>query len=257
MLTKIPIFMSLTFGILYPLGFWLHYPDPIVSGFRRFNLGLSNFVGGLGVIGLLFQNISYPIKYLALIWLGLSLLVCFLSWNKKNTNPHLITIPVLIGIILLGKLHPAYIGTPASQIWSTLLGGGILCGVVFTTVLGHWYLTVPGLSLSHLVRATNVFWFFVILRFFLDLIVIFIVYVNHLGDQIPIYLFTQRMDGILLWVAFLFGTLLPLICTYFVKETLKVKSTQSATGILYAILLAVFMGELSYKYYLFEFGIAL
>ena len=75
--------------------------------------------------------------------------------------------------------------------------------------------------------------------------------------MIPLYVFMNRMDGFFLWVAIFFGTLLPLICNYFVIGTLKVKSTQSATGILYAILVAVFMGDLTYKYYLFKYGIAL
>jgi len=257
MLIKLPVFLSLVFAIIYPLGFWLHYPDPIVTGFRRFNLGLANFVGGLAIFGLVFQGIPQSLKLLAVIWLTLSLLVTFFLWNKKNVSPHLVTIPVIIGIILLGKLHPVFLDVPANRIWSTLIGGGVLCSVVFTTVLGHWYLNVPGLSLSHLIRATNVFWFFVALRAAIDLFLLFFGKVMHGGDMISILTFMQRMDGFLLWVALAFGTLLPLICNYFVIGTLKVKSTQSATGILYAILVAVFMGELCYKFYLIKFGLAL
>ena len=54
-----------------------------------------------------------------------------------------------------------------------------------------------------------------------------------------------------------FGTIFPLVALYFVDGTLKVKSTQSATGILYVILIAILIGDLTYKYYLIQYGIVL
>ena len=61
------------------------------------------------------------------------------------------------------------------------------------------------------------------------------------------------MEGIFLLVAFFFGTLFPLVSIYFVWGTLKVKSTQSATGILYVLLSAILIGDIAYKYYLLNY----
>jgi hypothetical protein len=61
------------------------------------------------------------------------------------------------------------------------------------------------------------------------------------------------MEGIFLLVAFFFGTLFPLVSIYFVWGTLKAKSTQSATGILYVLLSAILIGDIAYKYYLLNY----
>ena len=61
----------------------------------------------------------------------------------------------------------------------------------------------------------------------------------------------------MLGVGLFFGVVFPLILTYMVYETVKVKSTQSATGILYVVVTSVLMGELAYKYYLLEYGLVL
>ena len=251
------LFSTLLFAVLYPLCFWITYPDPIITGFRRFNLGLSNFTGGLAVLGLLSFELPKPIKTLALVWIGVSFLSSFLMWNKKNINPHLLTLSSLIGIFIIAKLHVFFSGLPGITVWSSLLGGGILAMVVYATVLGHWYLNITELPRKHLESVVNVFWLLVFLRFLFDFFLILTVKTNYLGDQMSLFSFMCHLDGFFLWIAILFGTLFPLIGNYFVAGTLRVKNTQSATGILYAILLAIFMGELIYKHYLLEFGIAL
>ena len=75
--------------------------------------------------------------------------------------------------------------------------------------------------------------------------------------MISIVQFMTRMDGFLLIIALFFGVILPIITLHFVKEVLKLKNTQSATGILYVILCSILFGDITYKYYLIKFGITL
>jgi hypothetical protein len=95
------------------------------------------------------------------------------------------------------------------------------------------------------------------LRFLWDAVQLATAKVMRDGDWIPLWQFLFQLDGFFLLIALFFGTLFPLITLYFVKGTLEVKSTQSATGILYVILSAVLIGDITYKYYLIKFGLIL
>ncbi len=138
-----------------------------------------------------------------------------------------------------------------------LLGGLIYCAALFAMNLGHWYLNVHGLPMKHLIRSVDVFWFFIVLRAVWDVLIMCSGKILYNGDLISLIHFVSRFDGFLLWVGLFFGTIFPLISLYFAKEVLKLKNTQSATGILYVILCSVLLGDIAYKYYLTKYGIFL
>ena len=79
--------------------------------------------------------------------------------------------------------------------------------------------------------------------------------VVHAGEMKPVWTFINSLDGFLLWVAIFFGTVFPLGGSYFAFGTLKLKNTQATTGILYALLSAILLGDLAYKYYLLKFNV--
>jgi len=139
----------------------------------------------------------------------------------------------------------------------SILGGFILAACLFAMNLGHWYLNVHGLPISHLRRATYMFWGLCALRLIWDGYLVCTQTVYYQGEPIPLILFMQSLDGFFLWIAIFFGTVFPVIGCWFVKGVLDLKNNQSATGILYVLLSAVLIGDLSYKYYMVKFGIAL
>ena len=51
------------------------------------------------------------------------------------------------------------------------------------------------------------------------------------------------LDGVFFWQRILFGLLGPVVLAYMTWETAKIKSTQSATGILYVDFFTVIVGE--------------
>ncbi|MCA9399664.1 MAG: hypothetical protein KC618_07935 [Candidatus Omnitrophica bacterium] len=191
------------------------------------------------------------------VWLLLLLIITAYYWSKETPNPILITVAVLAGLAAFIQAQNIILKTGWEAALASILAGGIFVASMFAMNLGHWYLNVHGLPVSHLFRATYVFWALVAIRFLWDIYYILTANVLYRGEPFPLVQFIQKTDGILILLGIFFGVLFPLGGNYFVKETLKLKNTQSATGILYVILVAVILGDLAFKYYLIKFGIAL
>ena len=257
MLKLIPILTCLLFASIYPLCFWISFSEPLKNNFHRFHLGISVFVGGIAVIALFLEPLSSVAKNLLLVWVLLLTSFSYLYWKKDYPNPFFLSLPCGLGMIVFAEIYQEFISPDKIQIMVSLLGGFILCTSIYAMNLGHWYLNVHGLPIRHLVRTVNVLGVLLLIRLIGDVYGLFIHELFFNGDLVPLYVFMGRMDGFLLWPALFFGTLFPFISLYFVQGTLKVKSTQSATGILYVILIAVLIGDLTYKYYLLKYGIAL
>ena len=257
MLFKIVILTSFIFSVLYPLCFWISYKDPLKNKFHRFHIGLPNFIAGITVIVLLFSPIPVHLKILVVIWKVSLLSISSYSWQKIYPNPYLITIPSVIGGYVFLKLQEFFIGQGFNYAFVAILAGLILASALFAMNLGHWYLNVHGLPLSHLRRATYVFWALLAFRALYDLIILVTGKVFYLGEYLSLFSFCAKLDGIFLLIALFFGTLFPLISLFFAKGTLDLKNTQATTGILYVVLCSVVLGDIAYKYYLIKFGIAL
>ena len=179
----------------------------------------------------------------------------------------MIRIPCVVGIgvfclalleLVILPISSQFIASSiAAMMVSAIVGGFILCSSFYAMNHGHWYLNVHGLPMSHLKRAVYVFWFFLILRALWDVLALLTMRILSRGEMIPLWKFMGQMDGFFLVIAFFFGTLFPIISLGFVKGTLDVKSTQSATGILYVVLSSVLIGDMTYKYYLIRYGLGL
>ena len=269
MLILIPLITCLVFAIIYPLCFWISYEDPLKNDFHKFHTGLPNFIGGVAVVSLLFMNVPLYLKIIVLIWKAMLLTISNYFWKKGRVDHRVLTIPCVVGMFVLllvldemiikPLMANGFIFGPIGQLipLSVFLGGFILCSSVYAMNLGHWYLNVHGLPISHLMRAVTVFGFFLILRIIWDTIIISTGKVLSHGEIIPIYTFLFHLDGFFVWIALIFGTLFPFFSLYFVRGTLLVKSTQSATGILYVLLISILIGDLTYKYFLIKFGLPL
>ena len=288
MLTTILTLSALTFAVLYPLCFWISVDNPLKQYFHRFHLGLTCCVAGIVVFSffanspLFINNQLALIRILGVVWVSSLLLITFFYWHRDYPHPAVLTLPCCLGAYLLfgwqayyvrpgilahlpeiinGDVQPICgsftISLAIDSAVVTLVGGFVLISAIFAMNLGHWYLNVHGLSLHHLKRATQVLGFFALLRLSFDLLQLVTLRVIYVGDEIFLYQFMLTTDGFFLWIALFFGTIFPLAGLYFVNGTLDAKNTQDTTGILYAILSAVFIGDLTYKYYLIKFGFIL
>ena len=158
-------------------------------------------------------------------------------------------------------------------LWTTVLGGGaalvvqavgwsvveagpspwlaIASFLSSAMILGHWYLVLPSMDVSLLQR---------IVKFHIGTTVVRIAVV---GTVIAAALATWQapsgagfdrymlsIEGVFLWQRVLFGLLGPAVLSYLTWETAKIRSTQSATGILYVDFFTVIVGEVLAKYLL-------
>jgi len=166
---------------------------------------------------------------------------------------------------------------------SSLLLGSVFGG----QYLGHWYLNVPGMHISELKRVIQILQI-VVLSKSLEIVWSLWQWSNSLTSNIdpmgrPLGLNLSSTQSLLkinfensdfavagsAWLGFgifgiilmlgriLWGLIAPLILSYMVKKTVDIRSTQSATGILYALSVSVLFGEACALYLFYQLGIFL
>lgn len=126
----------------------------------------------------------------------------------------------------------------------------------FAMILGHYYLVVPKLTEEPLIYCLFIFWAVLFLRITWSLSLLF-------TDAAPFLLEgTEMGDGymynwLFISMRYLWGYLAPLILSFFTFRLCKLRSIQSATGVLYIIEFFVIVGELIAIYLMAKHGLAL
>ena len=164
---------------------------------------------------------------------------------------------ILGGLILMCGLLFACVGkiTVASA-WAmplNLLLISLLLGFSMTAMwLGHWYLTQPKLPIDELRRVTLALAVLLLAR----LVLASFTCATRLGpmNETEVYRFLATSTGIFLMMRAAWGLLMPLALVWMVWKTVQIRSTQSATGILYVLLLGVLTGETLSLYLMFHDG---
>lgn len=126
---------------------------------------------------------------------------------------------------------------PVSALVTEAVTSSLLLGFGTTAMLmGHSYLTTPTMSLRPLFSLLTALMVAVILR--------------ALVAGAGLWLWTRdhslaRLDAVTLWlpVRWLVGLAAPAILAILAWKTAQIRSTQSATGILYVVVILVFLGE--------------
>ena len=257
MLAKITVLTSLSLAALYPLCFWLSAKDPLKQGFHRFHLGFPCIILGIFLFYMIYTSQLHYLRPFMFKWTAALLFLTALYWNKPFPKPFLVTIPCVIGILAVNRASEFLIGPQYEAKAAIFSGALIFAAALYAMNLGHWYLNVHGLPIAHLVRATKCLAITLVLRLAWDAHMIISATVVTQGEKISVLKFMSGVDGFLAWLGVFFGTLFPLIGTYFAFGTLKLKNTQATTGILYVLLSSILLGEMTYKYYLIKFSLAL
>ena len=259
LLTTISVLTFTLFGALYPLFTWTVRMNQLNRGFHRMTLGLSCIIGGVGVVFVFLIPAIVPanVRIGEVVWLVSLLVVTGYYWNQESIKKWVITIPSIFGVIAFYRILSELISGDIELFMISLLGGFILCGALFSMILGHWYLNVVSLPISMLKSTVKFLIFIVALRFIWDLEFIVMGEIQYNGVSVSMIKFLQTFDGFFLLFALFFGTLLPLILGILTLKTIAIKSTQSATGLLYVIVISVVMADLFYKYYLVQTALPL
>jgi protein NrfD len=134
---------------------------------------------------------------------------------------------------------------------SFLSSAALLGGACTAMILGHWYLVIPSMQVSHLQSIVKVHIASMVVRVAVVAAAVFVAlfasaHQPWLGVSFRRYI--TSVDGIFFWQRVLFGLAGPALLSYLTWETAKIRSTQSATGILYVDFFAVVVGEVLAKY---------
>jgi protein NrfD len=210
----------------------------------------------------------------------------YLAWRRFGsdggpTAPGGAAYPVVLtsaaAALVLCVLYNRAIHFGARRLGSPLLGAALACGVAGVVagalpgqrgliaatdltsilllgaaaaamILGHFYLVVIDLPIQALRRLTIL----LIVALGLRAIVVGVLLLGPvavgLDDARRVALGLWSPDGVFIWMRILFGIVGPLSLIWFIWKTVEIRSTQSATGILYVQLFLVMSGELLAKY---------
>jgi hypothetical protein len=126
---------------------------------------------------------------------------------------------------------------------NALAAAALLGSVLVAMILGHWYLVRWRLPVDHLIRFARILTGAIVVRAALVLCGL-LVLGWHSSLGLGGYLATLAIDrGFFFWQRVLFGLLGPAILAFMVYQTARIRSTQSATGILYIATIFVLIGE--------------
>ena len=209
-------------------------PEQVVLGPTPQGVGLVALLVTTGAILVYWATIGRVLAWLRPLWL----------WTA-----------VLWGVVALvaqgvAAADGAGASVTAMTVASFITSAALLGGTSTAMILGHWYLVIPSMEVSLLQAIVRFHIGSTVLRILVVCVVVWwaLAAAELPGPGFERYLFS--IDGVFFWQRILFGLLGPVVLAYMTWETAKIRSTQSATGILYVDFFTVIVGEVLAKYVL-------
>ena len=222
---------------------------------RFFRVQYLTALGLLAIAAFFLRDLADVRLWLAL---GAGMLVTFtgsIIWHLDG-HPGGRVMLILANVALLAAL---VLGSQTARgeqdtAWLTVddvASAAVLGAATSAMLMGHSYLIAPAMSLSPLYRLLGVLGVALVLRTGLACL--------------GLYWWTERQTAgnlgteILLWlgVRWIIGLVGPLVLGWLAWETARMRSTQSATGILYVVVILGFLGELTSQLLLEKTGFVL
>jgi hypothetical protein len=137
----------------------------------------------------------------------------------------------------LAEAVPA--GPIAGVALADIASAALLGAALSAMLMGHSYLIAPGMSLTPLLRLIGAAAIAVLIRGAVDGWALWRWTADHPSIKLG--------NDLLLWLPlrWLAGFILPLILLWMAWQSARIRSTQSATGILYVVVIFCFLGELT------------
>jgi DMSO reductase anchor subunit len=163
----------------------------------------------------------------------------------------------IVPLVGLGALWCASLVEPSAQLgglgapFAVLAGSLSLGSVVAGLSLGHWYLVAPTLSVRPLIRLTFLCLGAIVAQ--LVLLPGLLLVAGAAAPRVP-SLFSEH--ALFFSVRVVFGLLVPLAVTVMVWRTARIRSLDSATGLLYIAAALILAGEISARTLYFLTGVA-
>jgi hypothetical protein len=181
------------------------------------------------------------------LWIGLGIAAaaCFIGtwcWTIDAgpvgySSLFLVIAGLLAGVLTLTIQPETGLPTIIWRVADDLTAAGVLGLGLTAMLMGHWYLISPTMSIQPLIRLLGAFMVATLLRMLVSAIALW-----------PWVDGTLRPDGMAwIWLGLRWGVGFVgcLVLGWMAWQTARIRSTQSATGILYVVVIFVFFGELS------------
>ena len=228
--------------------------------FFRFNAGLA---AALLAVAFTFRAADDDgafarVAFLALVVAEAAVVVYWATIGRAlaRVRPAILTVACVAGLVVLvtqavAAASDRAMTTQALTVASFLSSSALLGGACTAMILGHWYLVIPSLEVSHLQSIVKIHMASMAVRIaVVTAAVVFAIatWEPGLGPSFRHYILS--VSGVFFWQRVLFGLAGPALLSYLTWETAKIRSTQSATGILYVDFFTVVVGEVLAKYLL-------
>ena len=160
-------------------------------------------------------------------------------WKLGRRLPGAVAIYAVAILCLLSLVTASLAGgvdfDSLNLLLSDLASATVLGAMLTGMLLGHWYLTTPTMSIGPLSWFTKALAVAAVVRLFMTSLSLFrFGFASH--DLVHLLWLIVRIVG---------GILVPFATAVVVARILKYRNTQSATGVLFASLILVFMGEMT------------
>ena len=227
--------------------------------FFRFNAGLAAILLAVAFALRPPETWSTGLGRLAVLALVVVEAAMFVYWATvgralASVRPAIVATAVGAGLIALvaqGINQASGLSAQAMTVASFLSSAALLGGACTAMILGHWYLVIPSLQVSHLQSIVKVHIASMVVRVVVVAAAVFMAIVSWQPGMGPSFRgYILSVSGIFFWQRVLFGLVGPGLLSYLTWETAKIRSTQSATGILYVDFFTVVVGEVLAKYLL-------
>lgn len=219
----------------------VHWVHPVPAGYLRLVLRSVVLVTALGLLAGRHRPEAPGWAVVLIAAIGLTLLARRLADRQR-------LLAALMGALGAGSaLVPPLLaspGLPGLALAANLSGAALLGGVAATMLLGHWYLVDTSLSIRPLGAGASLFSAAVGARIAITALALLIGGATELriaGISDLIYSTTALFFGF----RAITGLLAPLLLAVMIANTVRIRSTQSATGLLYVALILVLFGELT------------
>jgi len=183
------------------------------------------------------------------------------QWGPLGALRPTLALLVALGwaTLLLGGPEGPRLPLLTSRTWAVHANGiaaGLYLGsVTLGMLVGHWYLNVPGLDIRYLRRMTRWLAGCLILRLLVGLAGIASSVPTPVTGALSPWRVVGVAEGFFYWQRLGIGLVGPAVLTFMIDRTVSLRSTQSATGLLYVAVVLVLIGEMVSRFLYVAFGI--
>jgi hypothetical protein len=199
---------------------------------------------GLLVVAGIFVGDSAPWAFwLTFAAAGSACLIGSIVWHLDEAPGGKLSVyltPIVMAACLIyGGILARSDAVEPMRIADDVLSALVVGSVTTAMLMGHSYLISPSMSISPLMRLLAAVGVSVLLRIALAFF--------GLWELTSSYRASTQETELLLWlpVRWALGLIAPLVLGWMAWETARIRSTQSATGILYVVVIVSFLGELT------------